>query len=199
MARRRIDVRREEILDAAVTEVTRRGFAQTRVGDVARALGVSTALLFYHFDSKQRLLAAALDHAVGRDLERLSAAVARPGTDTERLRRILALYAPQGAAPGWTLWVDAWAEALRNPELRVHCRTLDRRWTDAIAATIASGVQAGAFVCTDPESVARRITSLMDGLAVQATVHRRLSRTQLKKWAGEYAAAQLAVDPTMLA
>lgn len=198
MARRRVDVRREEILAAAVAEVTRRGFARTRVGDVARALGVSTALVFYHFDSKERLLAATLDHAVGRDLDRLAAAMAKPGTDTERLRRILALYAPQGAAPGWTLWVDAWAEALRSPELRAHCRTLDRRWTDAIAATIASGVQAGAFVCSDPESAARRITSLMDGLSVQATVHRRLGRAQLKAWAREYAAAQLGVEPATL-
>lgn len=198
MARRRVDVRREEILDAAVAEVTRRGFAQTRVGDVAKALGVSTALVFYHFDSKERLFAAALDHAVGRDLDRLATVVAQPGTDVQRLRRILSLYAPQGAAPGWTLWVDAWAEALRNPELRTHCRTLDRRWTDAIAATIASGVEAGVFVCADPESSARRITSLMDGLAVQATVHRRLSRTQLTQWSREYAAAQLALAPEAL-
>ena len=198
MVRRRVDVRREEILDAAVAEVTRRGFGLTRVGDVAKALGVSTALVFYHFDSKERLLAAALDHAVGRDLDRLGAAMAQPGTDTQRLRRILSLYAPQGAAPGWTLWVDAWAEALRNPELRTHCRTLDKRWTDAIAATIASGVETGAFVCADPDSAARRITSLMDGLSVQATVHRRLSRTLLKTWTREYAAAQLAVHPDAL-
>ncbi len=199
MARRRVDVRREQILDAAVGEVTRRGFARTRVADVAETLGVSTALVFYHFDSKQRLLAAALDHAVGRDLDRLAAVISRPGTDLARLRRILSLYAPQGSAPGWTLRVDAWAEALRNPELRTHCRTLDRPWTDAIAATINSGVEAGMFVCPDPESTARRITSLMDGLSVQATVHRRLSRTQLRTWTREYAAAQLAVHPDALA
>lgn len=194
MARRAVEVRREEILAAAVAEVTRRGFAQTRVADVARALGVSTALVHYHFDSKERLLAATLDHAVGRDLERLAAAVDRPGSDLERLRRILALYAPQGAAPGWTLWVDAWAEALRAPELRAHCRTLDRRWTDAIAATVAAGVAAGTFVCADPPDAARRISAFMDGLSVQATVLRRLSRTRLKEWTRDYVAAQLALD-----
>jgi len=195
VARRAVEVRREEILDAAVAEVTRRGFAQTRVADVARGLGVSTALVFYHFDTKERLLAAALDHAVARDLDRLRAALRRPGSDVERLRRILALYAPQGAAPGWTLWVDAWAEALRTPELRAHCRTLDRRWTDALAATITAGVAAGTFVCADPPDAARRISAFMDGLSVQATVLRRLSRTQLKEWTRQYAAAQLGIDP----
>lgn len=191
MARRAVEIRREEILSAAVGEVTRLGFAQTRVADVARALGVSTALVFYHFDSKERLLAAALDHAVGRDLDRLAAAVHRPGTDLERLRRILALYAPQGAAPGWTLWVDAWAVALRSPELRAHCRTLDRRWTDALAQTIVGGVATGTFRCTDPTDAARRIAAFMDGLSVQATVLRRLSRTKLKAWTRDYVAAQL--------
>lgn len=198
MARRRVDVRREEILAAAVAEVTRRGFAQTRVGDVAKALGVSTALVFYHFDSKERLLAAALDHAVARDLQRLARAMDRPGTASQRLRRVLTLYAPQGPAPGWTLWVDAWAEGLRNPELRAHCRTLDRQWTDAIAVIIVEGVDAGIFVCPDPESAARRITALIDGLSVQATVHRRLSRTLLTAWTREFTAGQLGVAPETL-
>lgn len=198
MARRAVGVRREQILAAAVSEVTRRGFAQTRVADVARALEVSPALVFYHFGTKQDLLVAALDHAVERDLERLAGAVARGGTAAQRLRRILNLYAPQGTAPGWTLWVDAWAEALRNPELRTHCRRLDRRWSEAIRSTIVAGVEAGEFHCADPASVARRITALLDGLSVQATVYRNLGRPRLGTWIREYAADQLGVDPAQL-
>ncbi len=37
MARRKVEVRREEILEASAAEVTRRGFARTRVADVATA------------------------------------------------------------------------------------------------------------------------------------------------------------------
>lgn len=198
MARRAVGVRREEILTATVEQISRRGFPQTRVADVARALDVSTALVLYHFGTKQALLAAALDHAVARDLDRLAAVVARRGSAAQRLRRILDLYAPQGAAPGWTLWVDAWAEALRNPELRTHCRMLDRRWTEAIRESIVAGVAAGEFRCADPDSAARRMTALLDGLAVQATVHRRLGRRRLTAWVREYAAGQLGVDPAAL-
>ena len=56
MGRRRAEVRREELLQAAAAVVARQGFANTRVADVAAELGVSTALVFYHFDSKERLL-----------------------------------------------------------------------------------------------------------------------------------------------
>lgn len=198
MARRAVGVRREEILTATVDQITRRGFPQTRVADVARALDVSTALVLYHFGTKQALLAAALDHAVARDLERLATVLARGGSAAQRLRRILDLYAPQGAAPGWTLWVDAWAEALRNPELRKHCRTLDRRWTEAIRTTIVAGVAGGEFRCAEPEGAARRMTALLDGLSVQATVYQRLGRSRLAAWVREYAAAELGIDPIAL-
>ena len=114
MARRKVEVRREEILAATVTEVQKAGLAHTRVSDIAGALGVSPALVFYHFETKDRLLAAALQQAVERDLARLAATVARGRTPLEQVRGILRLYAPQGDAPGWTLWVDAWAEALRS-------------------------------------------------------------------------------------
>ena len=45
MARRQVDVRREEILRATVEQVTRLGFAGTRVADIATALGISTGLV----------------------------------------------------------------------------------------------------------------------------------------------------------
>ena len=54
-------VRKEEILRTAVEEIARRGFASTRVADVAAVLGISPALVFYHFASKDRLLAAAFE------------------------------------------------------------------------------------------------------------------------------------------
>ena len=107
MARRAVEVRREEILAACVDEVVTRGLANVRVGDVADALGVSRALVFYHFDTKEALLEAALEHAVARDLERLDGTLARDRGAVQRLRHVLRSYGPQGKAPGWTLWVDA--------------------------------------------------------------------------------------------
>ena len=112
MARRKVDVRREEILRATVDEVTERGFASTRVADVAHRLGISTGLVFYHFESKGALLAQALAYAAERDLDRLDAAAAGPGSATRRLALNLGLYGPEGSTKGWSLCIDAWASAL---------------------------------------------------------------------------------------
>ncbi len=57
--RRSVELRREEILDATLEQIDRLGLAATRVSDVAQSLDVSTALVFYHFGTKDDLLAGA--------------------------------------------------------------------------------------------------------------------------------------------
>ena len=178
--------------------MTRRGFARTRVADVAAQLGVSTALLFYHFGTKEQLFAAALEHAVAKDLARLDATVTKAKSPADGVRRILALYSPQGNADGWTIWVDAWSESLREPEMRATSRRLDVRWKDVLAEQITQGVEQGVFRCADPDAAAWRLSALLDGLAVQVMVHRSLTKGQLATWVREAAARELGCDPDLL-
>jgi AcrR family transcriptional regulator len=195
VARLTVDDRREEILRATVAQIAERGVAAIRVADVATALGVSTALVFYHFRSKDRLVAEAFAYAARRDLDRLAQVAGSGGSARQRLLRALRLYHPSGsAAPGWRLWIDGWSAALREPELRRVCRRLDLRWRDTIAGLIAEGVAAGEFDCPDPEAAAWRITALIDGLSVQTTVHRGvLTRRKAEAWAYDQAARELGI------
>lgn len=107
MARHDVEVRREEILRATCEEVAKRGFANTRAADVAGSLGISTGLVFYHFDSKDALLWAAFAYAAERDLERLDAAATGDGSALERLTAILQMFGPEDSGAGWPLWIDA--------------------------------------------------------------------------------------------
>jgi AcrR family transcriptional regulator len=193
VARRRAEVRREEILGAAARVVARLGFARTRVADVAAELGISTALVFYHFETKDRLLSEAFLQAADADLDRLDRAVAGRGSPAQRLRAVLRLYAPAGSAPGWTLDIEAWAEALRSPEIRDASRRLDAQWRRAIEAVVRDGVEAGWFHCPDPREAAERIAAMLDGLAVATQVRRSVPRARAARWAFEYAAEQVGV------
>lgn len=63
--------RRQQILDAAAELFARRGFAGTTTRQIASAAGVAEMVLFRHFDSKERLYAAILEHRVPEaDVER---------------------------------------------------------------------------------------------------------------------------------
>lgn len=78
-----VEARRVEILEAACEVVIERGFAGTRVADVAKRLNVSNSLIHYHFDSKEALLAAAFEYYARKDLARWSAT---SNSDSRRLR-----------------------------------------------------------------------------------------------------------------
>ncbi len=55
------DARREQILQTAVTLFSQRGFKGTTTKEIARAAGVSEAMVFRHFESKEVLYKAILD------------------------------------------------------------------------------------------------------------------------------------------
>ena len=196
--RRSVDVRREEILTATLVQVDRIGLAGTRVADVAQALGVSSALVFYHFGTKDALLADAFAHAVQRDLDRLDRAVARGSDPVDRLRRVLRMYGPTGDAPGWRLWIDAWALAQREPSIRRVLRRLYDRWDAVLRGVVEQGVAEGAFTCDDPASTVARTSALLDGLSVANLVYRNVSRQDLRRWVGEALAGELGLEPGTL-
>src|SRR3954452_20229679 len=52
---------RARILDAALSEFAANGLAGARTERIASAAGVNKALLYYYFDSKEKLYAAALE------------------------------------------------------------------------------------------------------------------------------------------
>ncbi|MEU0083307.1 TetR/AcrR family transcriptional regulator [Streptomyces sp. NPDC006274] len=201
MARVRLSVaeRREELLGAAVQQIQERGVAAVRIADVAAALGVSSALVLYHFSTKEKLVAAAFTHAADADLAHLRKLLGRRTSALRRLRAAVRWYAPTGQAKGWRLWIDAWAAALREPALRNVFRDLDQQWKSALAGVMAEGAAAGEFPCEDPAAAAWRLTAFLDGLAVQMTSYAgSLSRAAMLQWADEALARELGIDRSEL-
>ncbi|WP_175647698.1 TetR/AcrR family transcriptional regulator [Streptomyces cyaneochromogenes] len=197
MTRVRLSVaeRREELLRAAVEQIEARGVAAVRIADVASALGVSNALVLYHFATKEKLVAAAFTHAAEGDLGRLGRILGRRTTALRRLRAAVRWYAPTGQAKGWRLWIEGWAASLREPALQEVTRDLDRRWKAAITEVIAEGVAAGEFHCPDPTGTALRLTALLDGLAVQLTSYPgAVSRARAQEWVDETLARELGLE-----
>ena len=201
MARVRLSVaeRREELLRAAIGQIEARGVAAVRIADVASALGVSNALVLYHFSTKEKLVAAAFTYAAEDDLAHLRKLLGRRTSALRRLRAAVRWYAPTGQAKGWRLWIEGWAAALREPVLREVTRDLDRQWKAAIAEVIAEGVAAGEFPCPDPAVAALRLTALLDGLAVQMTAYPgAVSRARTQEWVDEALARELGVTREVL-
>ncbi|MFJ8693091.1 TetR family transcriptional regulator C-terminal domain-containing protein [Streptomyces roseolilacinus] len=184
--RRAAAERREELLRATVAQIEARGMAAVRVADVAAALGVSGALVLYHFSTKEKLVAAAFAYAAEGDLAELRRILGRRAPAARRLRAAVRWYLPSGQAQGWRLWIECWAAAPRERPLREVAARLDRQWKSSLAEVFAQGAEAGEFRCPDPWGAAGRLTAFLDGLGVRMTVYRgSLSRTRMLRWADE--------------
>jgi len=198
MGRRKVEVRREEILVATIAEIEKSGMSALRVSDIAAGLGVSSGLVFYHFDTKDALLVDALEYAVVRDADRLDRALAKEGEPLERLRRVLTSYGPTGAAHGWTLWIEAWSTALREPSIQASLRKLDKRWRDALQDVITEGVATGVFNCEDPKGTVARVGALLDGLSVASLIYKSVNRKELQSWVRNTTADELGIPRAAL-
>ena len=187
--------RRNEILETTCEVVIERGFAGTRIADVAKRLEVSSSLIHYHFDSKEQLLAEAFEHYANKDVAEMEGEIESAPTALSKLERVIQNYVPEGSDDvEWMLWIDGWGEALRNPMMKKISQQLDEQSAQLLARIIRNGVESGEFTCPDPTASAMRLTALVDGLAVQFAAHDgMMNRDQLIKHVHFAAGAEIGV------
>jgi AcrR family transcriptional regulator len=165
------EARRRRILEATVEVIRDRGFAGTRVVDIAAAAGTSPGLVLYHFGSLAGALAQALTFVEDAFYTELDADLEAVDGPVDRLRQMAHLAAGSGPAVGdWTLWLELWVRALRDDDARAARESLDRRWRAALRKVVVEGVAAGVFRPADVAATTLRLCSLMDGLAIQLTL-----------------------------
>ena len=165
------DQRREQMLRAALEVIADRGYADTRIADVAERTGISPALVIYYFKTKDQLLTEAiryLDNLWYADGQRRMAGLP---TAVARIEEIVAMSclpeADTDPNSSWTLWMDFWALAAHNPEVADLRQHDDERWRDMISSLVRFGQETGEFRDVDPDDFAVLLCSLLDGLAIQ--------------------------------
>jgi AcrR family transcriptional regulator len=86
---RRKDARPQELLNAALDLFVERGFAATRLDDVARAAGVSKGTLYLYFCSKEELFKAVVRESVVPHLGEAEGVMDHFTGDSEQLLRLM--------------------------------------------------------------------------------------------------------------
>jgi AcrR family transcriptional regulator len=192
-----VEARRVEILEATCEVVIERGFAGTRVADVAKRLNVSNSLIHYHFDSKEALLAAAFEYYARKDLAEMERDIELGQSATAQLWRLIESYVPEGSDDvEWMLWIDAWGEALRNPLMKNISQQLDEQSIAFLERVLRRGNETGEFRCDQPRLSAMRITAMIDGLAVQFAAHEGVvKRKELMRTLRALAAFETGLSP----
>jgi AcrR family transcriptional regulator len=136
--RRRLSsqARRGELLDAALREFSSRGYYLTQMEHVAAAAGVSKALVYQHFPSKEELFAAVTEQVVEGFMGRLPEVLGKAGDALGAWRGVVRLLCDLV-----TERPEAWALVARhldNRELGAPLRRLREQVTEVFAAVLAS-------------------------------------------------------------
>jgi AcrR family transcriptional regulator len=93
---------RAKIIDAAYTLFYREGFARIGVDEIAAEAGVTKRTLYYHFDSKDALLAAVMEAQNDLALARVRQIMEAGGSDASAMMRSLFTeLAKWAASPRW--------------------------------------------------------------------------------------------------
>jgi AcrR family transcriptional regulator len=160
-------IRKPQLLAAAAEVIAERGIAATRISDVAERAGTSSPAVLYWFGSKEELLSEALTWEEDRFYAELTGRLAELLTPSERMALLIDACSTGG---GWTLWMELWSRALRDPGVAEARGALDKRWRAVIAEIVEEGIAAGEFADRDAGEVAWTLAALLDGLAVQVTL-----------------------------
>lgn len=155
------ELTRERILAVSGRVFNQRGYHGTTLDDIARALGVTKAALYYHVKNKEELLFQCHQLALDIGMEGFHLALAQPGPPDEQLRVALAHYI-EGMADQLKGTVVLLEQGALSP--RHHRRIVSGRdeYEQALRKMIAGGVTAGVFVPCDPKLV---------GFAILGAVH----------------------------
>jgi AcrR family transcriptional regulator len=151
----RREVRRRELVEAAVAVFSAKGVAAASVDDIVRAAGVAKGTFYLYFKTKDD----AVNAVAAAMVEDVAGRVQAVATDPTRspVERLLAFGAGISEV-GDESYERELIEAFHRPENRVlHDRTGEQalvRLAPVIAAIIADGIQAGLFRPQDPHRAA---------------------------------------------
>ena len=164
------EARRIEMLRAAAELICERGFGDTRIADVAKRAGVSSALVIYYFGTRDRLLVDALRFSEESFYQAAEQMLAEVPSLRERLSLLIQwTCVPEGSGeiPGaWGLWFDLWAQAFRHDEIKAGRAELDSRWRTMIVDALDSSD----LSAKDKRMFALEFSALLDGLSIQVAL-----------------------------
>jgi AcrR family transcriptional regulator len=161
----RREVRRQELVEAAVAVFSAKGVAAASVDDIVRSAGVAKGTFYLYFATKDDAVNAVASAMVEGVAERVQAAA----TDTTRspVARLLAFGAGISEV-GDESYERELIEVFHRPENRVlHDRIGDQalvRLAPVVAAIIADGIGAGQFRRQDPDHAAAYVMACFGSL-----------------------------------
>jgi AcrR family transcriptional regulator len=167
-----VDERRRRLLELGADLFARHPYEELSMARIARAAGISKALLYHYFPSKQAYFAATLERAAGELAE-----ATRPEPDLPPVEQL------SSSLDAYLEWVerhaDAYAKLIRSVGAVPEVRELVERVRDETAERILDGIAPGGDPRPALRAAVRGWLWFMDGAVLDWLEHRDMDRARL--------------------
>ena len=165
--------RRQQLIDATMKCIARKGIGGTTLGDVAREAGLSQGIVNLHFESKDNLLRETLEALAGEYRAQFERALGR--ADESPAAGLLALM-ELDVSPGicqpakLAVWFAFWGEVKSRPTYRKICDRIDSYYDEVVERLCAEIIADGGYTHVTAGQAAMALTSMTNGLWLSCLV-----------------------------
>jgi AcrR family transcriptional regulator len=162
----------DKFLAAALDLFAERNFASVTIKDIAKALNVNTALIYYYFDSKTDLFRATIEHAVARAFENVRALDDRSADPPTIIAAWLANHVNKYAEIHRFVKIalDFRGAHEADPEIASTIESFYVEERKLLSRIIREGIRQGMFKPVDPSRMAQFISTYLDGCMVRSVI-----------------------------
>lgn len=164
--------REEEFLRAALELFAERNFASVTIKDIAEALDVNTALIYYYFKSKTDLFRATIAFAVENAFVNMRGLEERHDNPVRLLEAWLNNHVAKYAEIHRFVKIalDFRGSHEGDPEIEATISDFYAKELELLSRSIRRGVEQGQFKPIDPIRMAKFISTYLDGCMVRSVI-----------------------------
>ena len=166
--------RRQQLIDATIKCISKKGLGSTTLSDVAKEAGLSQGIVNLHFNSKDNLLCETLKFlAEDYDAEFMQAVENAPPEPAARLLALMEMDLKPAICDRRKLavWFAFWGEVKSVPTYQRICAAYDDKY-DGIMLDLANAIiREGSYAGIDAQTVTDVLSSLTDGLWLSCLIN----------------------------
>lgn len=159
--------RRQQLIDATIKCISKKGLSSVTLGDVAREAGLSQGIVNLHFNSKENLLTETLRFlAEDYDAQFMKVMSSSPADPAATLLALMEmdLTTPVCDRSKLAVWFAFWGEVKAVRTYQKICTARDQKYEDIMHELVAAIVREGDYADIDVDAVAATLSSLTDGM-----------------------------------
>ena len=163
--------RRQQLIDATMKCIARKGMGSVTLADVAGEAGLSQGIVNLHFESKDNLLKETLRSLAGEYREKFDRALRKSKPHAaDKLRAIMELDLGPSICNQRKLavWFAFWGEVKSRPTYRRMCDQWDQLYEEVVAGLCDELIADGDYRNIDATTVAYGLSSMINGLCYRA-------------------------------